>query len=193
MRRSIQHYSQHPLIKTVTLLTSIVVSFVSCRAAIASDQETLLLLTAIPDPYTLIEQGGVPAGSYVTADTISQTSLTIPSLWWTRDQFGGKLLETWFAFPTGAGISPRVDLVVNQQVWSLYTYLERYSFVNQFGTAAKDFGYNVRIFNRQRNLLAAYICEPIAQPLNSSDQNRSSNCNLFLDSTGQGSLQGTNR
>jgi hypothetical protein len=193
MRRSIQHHPQHYLLsKTVTLLTSIALSFVSGRAAIASDQETLLLLTAIPDPYTLIEQGGAPVGSYVTADTISQTSLTIPSLWWTRDQFGGKLLETWFAFPTSAGISSRVDLVVNQQVWSLYTYLERYSFVNQFGTDAKDFGYNIRIFNRQRDLLAAYICAPIAAPLNPNDQNQSSNCNLFLDSTGQGSLQGTN-
>jgi hypothetical protein len=190
MRRSIQ---SHPLIKTVTLLASIALSFGSGRAAIASDQETLLLLTAIPDPYTLIEQGGASAGSYVTADTISQTSLTIPSLWWTRDQFGGKLLETWFAFPTGAGISSRVDLVVNQQVWSLYTYLERYSFVNQFGTDAKDFGYNIRIFNRQRDLLAAYICAPIAAPSGTSNQSQSSNCNLFLDSTGQGSLQGTNR
>jgi len=177
----------------MVMLTAVALCFVSDQVAIASDQQTLLLLTAIPDPYTLVEQGGAPDGSYTTANTISQTSLTVPSLWWTRDQFGGKLLETWFAFPTRAGISSRVDLIVNQQVWSLYTYVERYSFVNQFGTAAQDFGYSIRIFNRQRDLLAAYICEPIAEPSDQSNPNRSPDCNLFLDSTGQGSLQGASQ
>jgi len=33
-----------------------------------------------------------------TADTISQSELTIPSLWWAKEQFG-KLFDNWLAYP----------------------------------------------------------------------------------------------
>lgn len=167
-------------------LSGVAVNLGSDRA-MAIDQNALLLLTDVPDPYTLAEANNLPA-NVVLPSTISQTNLTVPSLWWTRDQFGTKLLETWFAFPSDSGIPPRVDLVVNQQVWSLNSYLERYTFLNQFGMAGHDFGYSTRIFNRQRRLLAAYICDPA---IPASDGNSAqSGCNVFLESSGQGSLQG---
>jgi hypothetical protein len=179
-----------------TLLAGL--SLIPAQPSIALDEATLLLLTDVPDPYTLIEQSD--AGAIQSASTISQTGLTVPSLWWTDDQFGGKLLETWFAFPSAEGIPPRVDLVINQQVWSLYTYLERFAFMNRFGTATRDFGYNMRVFNRQRNLLAAYICDfpPIdaadaglAAPFEAtSESSNLPNCEVFLDASGQGGLQG---
>jgi len=34
----------------------------------------------------------------ITADTISQSELTIPSLWWAKEQFGW-LLDNWLAYP----------------------------------------------------------------------------------------------
>lgn len=37
----------------------------------------------------------------VTANTISQTSLSVPSLWWAKEQFnevGGKLINNWIAY-----------------------------------------------------------------------------------------------
>ncbi|MDX2212877.1 MAG: hypothetical protein SFY66_06270 [Oculatellaceae cyanobacterium bins.114] len=99
-------------------------------------------------------------GSIIRNDTISQTHLTPPSLWWAQEQFGGKLVNNWLAYSGGDGNLRRVDLVVNQQVWSLYNYFERYGFITHMGTAAWDYGFNTRIFNRDRELLAAYTCQP---------------------------------
>lgn len=94
----------------------------------------------------------------ITDDMISQQGLTTPSLWWTQRQFGGKLLEHWLAYPGSPNSPRRVDLVVDRQLWGLSTYLERYTFVNQFGTAAKEFGYSLRVFNDQGAPLASYAC-----------------------------------
>jgi hypothetical protein len=107
-------------------------------------------------------------GSVRTADTISQTGLTPPSLWWANEQFGDKLLDNWCAYPD----QRRVDLVVNRQIWSLLTYLERYEFVNHFGTVARDFNYNLRVFNQQKTLLATYTCDYSTTP---------ARCNLWID------------
>ena len=109
------------------------------------------------------------SGSVRTANTISQTGLTPPSLWWANEQFGGKLLDNWCAYPD----QRRVDLVVNRQIWSLLTYLERYEFVSHFGTVARDFNYNLRVFNQQKTLLATYTCDYSIIPVR---------CNLWIDS-----------
>lgn len=91
----------------------------------------------------------------ITSTTISQASLTIPSLWWRRDQFRDKkLLQNWLAFPE----KKRIDLLVNRQLWSQMDYLDRYSFVNHFGTTARYYGYELRVFDRQPKCLALYNC-----------------------------------
>lgn len=101
----------------------------------------------------------------VTDTSVSQTALTIPSFWWTRDQiaaqpqFGSKLVDSWLACPGQANTPSRADFVVNQQVWSLLDYLERYEFVHELGTAASSYGYDLRVFNRQGVVLAAYTCD----------------------------------
>lgn len=119
-----------------------------------------------------IELKPTPASGTITADTISQNGLTVPSLWWADEQFGGKLLDNWVAYPATAETPARVDLIVNRQFWSLLTYMERYRFVNQFGIVARDYGYDVRVFNRQGTFLAAYTCA------GSSD---SAACSVCLD------------
>lgn len=97
-------------------------------------------------------------GNVVTANTLSQTKITTPSFWWAEeqfDEFGGKLLTNWIAYPQ----EKKIDLVVNRQPWTLLNYLERYGFVNKFGTVARDYNYNVRVCNQQAELLATYTCD----------------------------------
>lgn len=118
----------------------------------------------------------------IAANTICQQKLTIPSLWWAKEQFGGNLLENWLAYPADRTTTARIDLVVNRQNWSLIDYLERYEFVNHFGTVARDYGYNVRVFNYQKELLATYTCDFNASPLT---------CNIQLEATGKGRIQGS--
>ena len=112
--------------------------------------------------------------SVVTANTICQRELTVPSLWWAKEQFGNKLLDNWLAYPANGTTAARVDLVVNQQGWSLLDYVQRYGFVNKFGNVAQDYGYNVRVFNYQKELLATYTCN-----FNTTPQQ----CNLQLNTT----------
>ena len=98
-----------------------------------------------------------PTPGIITTNTISQTSITTPSLWWAEeqfDEFGGKLLTNWIAYQN----KQRIDLVVSRQPWTLIDYLERYSFVNRFGSVARDYNYNVRVFNDQAELVATYTC-----------------------------------
>ncbi|MEM9450253.1 MAG: hypothetical protein AAGA75_17185 [Cyanobacteria bacterium P01_E01_bin.6] len=132
----------------------------------------------------------------ITNRMISQDSLTVPSLWWARSQFGGKLLEHWLAYP-GSDSPRRVDVVVDRQLWGLSTYLQRYSFVNYFGTAAKEFGYSLRVFNDQGQPLASYMCNfPISGVDDMSTLEAGTyefeniNCSVALDSSGSGALRG---
>lgn len=136
-----------------------------------------------------------------TESTISQDGLTPPSLWWTQDQFGGQLLETWSTRPGNARVPDRVDLVINEQIWDGLTYLERYAFVNQFGTAASDFGYNTRVVTNQGNRLAAYTCTfdrqlTTGEPYQVAAQSALPTpaipltCEIELDSQGPGAITG---
>jgi hypothetical protein len=91
----------------------------------------------------------------IRSDTISQTELAIPSLWWAKerfDPFQGKLVNNWLAYPN----QKRIDLIVNRQQWSLMNYLDRYSFINNFGMIARDYNYSLRVFNQDQICLAIY-------------------------------------
>lgn len=107
--------------------------------------------------------GEVETARVITANDVNQAQLTIPSLWYTRDQiseqFNPLLVENWLAYPDAATAVRRVDIVVNAQPWSLLDYMERYTVLNQFGTAARDYLYSVRIFNTERDFLGAYFCK----------------------------------
>ncbi|MEG4859101.1 hypothetical protein QUB75_16185 [Microcoleus sp. K1-B6] len=98
-----------------------------------------------------------PTGSAANfpSPPLSQTEKSVPSLWLAQKQFGGKLLDRWFVDPGNTW----VIIIVNRQLWSLLDYMERYQFVNRFGTVANDYGYNVRVCNRQGTALAVYSCK----------------------------------
>ncbi len=90
----------------------------------------------------------------ITANTISQTGITTPSLWWAKEQFGGKLINNWIAYQD----KKRVDLIVNSQLWTLLDYIERYGFIHKLGTVARDYHYNLRVFNQQAAPVGSYTC-----------------------------------
>lgn len=122
----------------------------------------------------------------ITSKTICQSSLTNPSLWWAKEQFGGQLLENWLAYDSDRPELKRVDLVVNAQAWSLLDYLERYEFINKFGEIAQSYGYDTRLFNRQGELLAAYTCH--ATTISNSSKVLP-NCAIQLDSSKRNGLR----
>lgn len=113
-----------------------------------------------------------PRDNIITADTIYQQQLTVPSLWWAQEQSENKLLDNWIAYPTNNAQPGRVDLIVNEQIWNVLDYLERYNFVNRLGTEARSYGYNIRVFNYEKEPLATYTCNlNLKTPLCSIDMN----------------------
>lgn len=112
----------------------------------------------------LLEQAALPEEcNCVNASAVSLTDLTNPSLWWAEEQlneFNGKLIQNWIAYRD----KNRVDLVVNRQLWTLLDYLGRYSFVSRYGGVARDYQYNVRVFNERAALLATYTCNYSTSP-----------------------------
>ncbi len=106
-----------------------------------------------------------PRGSIITANIIDQGKLSVPSLWWIKEISENKLLDNWIAYPFKNQQTARVDVIVNQQIWSLLDYLERYDFVNNLGDIARSYGYNIRVFNYQKESLASYTCNFDTNPL----------------------------
>ena len=146
--------------KSLTLILSIALSAIS----LPSLAET----TAVPLPSDApleLELLTKPNGTVITANTISPQGLTTPSLWLAKANSEDKLLDNWIAYPASAKAPGRVDLIVNQQVWSILDYLERYSFVNRLGTVARKDIYNLRVFNYQQELLASYTCDFQTSPV----------------------------
>jgi hypothetical protein len=115
----------------------------------------------------------------VTDRTISQDNLTVPSLWWAKEQFdpyGNRTIVNWIAYRDRR----RIDLVVNRQLWSLLNYVERYRLVNKFGTTAREYGYNLRIFDRQKKCLVTYSCDFKTTP---------NQCKIDFEPSGRAGLQ----
>ncbi|MEL6320701.1 MAG: hypothetical protein AAFQ57_08615, partial [Cyanobacteria bacterium J06626_14] len=173
------------------------------RSASAEPQQIavapqFLTLTNYPVELHLLDPDADLSNQDVITNTmISQDTLTLPSLWWAQDQFGGKMLEHWLAYPGSVENPRRVDVVVDRQLWGLSSYLQRYTFINYFGTAAKEFGYSLRVFNDQGQPLASYMCDFNA--LNGNDfaaleagiyEFEHIDCSVSLDSSGSGALRG---
>ena len=120
-----------------------------------------------------------------TSNTISLTEMSRPSLWWAREQFsarqrfGSQLISVWAAYDGKPNQLGRVDFFVNRQLWSQLDYLERYTFIHEFGTVANSYGYNVRVFNERQEFLAAYTCNSSPTPQSTPV------CNTTLDSLGK--------
>lgn len=121
----------------------------------------------------------------------SPTSMTLPSLWWNRDSLtshlgGRRLVESWISYQIEDSGTTVVDVMVNPQMWSVLTYNERYAVLNQFGTAARYFGHNLRFFQgnaRNSRMVGLYACDFVDQPgLPLTSENSVYTCSANLDS-----------
>lgn len=151
------------LLLTITLST---VSLFPVSSSIAQTSSVLLPSQA-PLELDLLT---TPKESIITANTINLSGLTTPSLWWAKENSENKLLDNWIAYPASNNEAARVDLIVNQQIWSLLDYLERYDFVNRLGNTVRRDAYNVRVFNYQKDLLGTYTCNFTSSPVNCNIQ-----------------------
>lgn len=110
----------------------------------------------------------------VKADNPSDKSLTVPGLWWANQQFGDKMVQNWFAYRRPEARSSQVRAIVRPDLWSRYTYLERYAFLKRFGATSSAAGYHLLVLDRQNYLLGSYTCEFPSQtkpaPLNPWEQ-----------------------
>lgn len=119
------------------------------------------LRTAPPEIQQLVQDR--PSQPLATALTPSQDGLTVPSLWWTDRQYGQKLVVNWLVYPPNSRGKKQVNLIIRSDIWSRYTYSERYAVVNHFGTFANQYGHQLVVLNRQGTTLAAYVCD-LAKP-----------------------------
>ncbi|MCU0550439.1 MAG: hypothetical protein MUC48_13910 [Leptolyngbya sp. Prado105] len=119
----------------------------------------------------------------ITDTDIQQAELSEPSLWWIRDQlaaqnkYGDRLVDGWLAC-TGTEEPNRVDVVVNAQLWSLLDFFDRYEFIQKFGTATTGYGYNLRVFDPQGGMLAAYTCN-FNSDVATKDAEKAVDCTTF--------------
>jgi len=133
----------------------------------------------------MVQQGMcTPTTAGITDTTIQQSGLTEPSLWWVRDQiaaqdkYGRRLVDRWLACEA-TGEANRVDLVVNAQLWSLLDFFDRYEFIQKFGTATTGYGYNLRIFDPQGGMLAAYTCDFSTNTAAKQTESKAAACSSF--------------
>ena len=115
----------------------------------------------------------------IAEQDIAFSGMAVASLWWAREQFDpfdGRLINNWF--PNHQ--SKQIELTVNWQLWTLLDYLGRYRFINQLGTVTREYGYNLRIINQQKQRLATYQCQLDSNP---------PKWEINLDGLGQDSLQ----
>jgi len=127
------------------------------------------------------------SGQVITSETVCQSGLTLPSLWWTKEQVAqelrtsGKLVSNWSAQLKTSDAPGQVRLVVNPQMWSLMDYFERYDFVSNFGLAARSFGYQTEVYNTKGAQLASYTCAIAGSPNRPNIQD--SSCMMQLNSS----------
>jgi hypothetical protein len=121
----------------------------------------------------------------VTADTVSPLGSTIPSLWWTNEQFPAKLVTNWIANNS----QKQIYLLVNAQSWNILDYVDRYRTIDKFGRAAQDYGYNLKICNSQKVILADYTCDSAGASSIAQRQFTNQNtCQIWLNANGQNGL-----
>lgn len=126
--------------------------------------------TTPPELQKILERR--PEGPIISGNTPSQKRFTIPSLWWTNQQFGEKLVLDWQAFGVNQAGSQQISVVVRPELWTRYTYFERYAFVLKFGTDASHFKYHLFVQDPQNLILGTYTC-------NFLEANSNVSANLF--------------
>lgn len=97
----------------------------------------------------------------------SSFEITLPSLWWTRDQLprrlgARRLVQSWAAYRLQQTSNYTVDVFLDTQIWSILNTYEHYSVLNQFGSVTKASGYHLRLYRgqgRSAQLAGIYLCQ----------------------------------
>ncbi|MEM9137324.1 MAG: hypothetical protein AAGB01_08250 [Cyanobacteria bacterium P01_F01_bin.42] len=98
-----------------------------------------------------------------TSQQPSQSGVTLPSLWWVDRQFGNKLVIDWFAYDSEILQNQQVQIFIRSNLWTRFSYLERYSFVTHFGALTRTYGYQMLVLDTSGNPLASYLCDFTSQ------------------------------
>jgi hypothetical protein len=133
------------------------------------------------DPTSLTATDRQTNPNIVTADTASPKGMTIPSLWWTSEQFPAKLVTNWVADRR----QNQIYVIVNTQYWNILDYIDRYRTVDRFGRVAQSYGYNLKICNTQKIAIAHYTCDTSPNPVtttNSMPATPRNTCQIWLNS-----------
>lgn len=93
----------------------------------------------------------------------SQAGVTLPSLWWIDRQFGEKLVIDWFAYDDVNPQNQQVQVFVRSNLWTRFSYLERYAFMTHFGSLTRVYGYQMLVLDTRGYPLASYTCNFEAQ------------------------------
>jgi len=93
-----------------------------------------------------------PKPGVIISNKIPQTEINpqIPTFWGVEDRLDLNLLSGWLVYWSAA--RKRVDFILDRQAWERLNYMERYGLVNQFGSLARDYGYDSRFFNCRQQL-----------------------------------------
>ncbi|WP_198806736.1 hypothetical protein [Leptolyngbya sp. BL0902] len=109
----------------------------------------------------------IEPGSRLDHTSPSAETMTLPSLWWTRDslppQLGRhRLVDAWVSYTIHNSDVRVVDVMINSQFWRALSMPQRYGVLTQFGNAAQEFGYHLRFFQNNgysARMIGLYACD----------------------------------
>lgn len=132
------------------------------RSGLEAAIATLLNLEIAPAAFDP-DPGLIQQGQAITDETLSATTMTLPSFWWRRTQVTDRLnnlraVQAWVVYNGDSTHPRRADFAVDPQFWNRLSYIERYMLLNQLGSAGVGYGYSVRLF-RGQDPVAAHICD----------------------------------
>lgn len=136
---------------------------------------------ALPVELNKAPKSCFPNRAILPEPPLSQSELSVPSLWLAQQRYGGEILEKWFIEEKRTHVVPGiyvdqiVTLVVNRYFWNQKRYLEQFIFVDNFAKTTRNYGYNLRVCNDLGNLVGYYLCDFQVTPLN---------CQMYLFSNG---------
>jgi hypothetical protein len=181
-----QHSSCKSQILAIACTTSLFLNIGSSGSA--SAQSSLIPTTPEICDINLTLLNSTQVGTdpnIVTANTASPQGTTIPSLWWTSEQFPAKLVTNWIANRR----QNQIYLLVNTQYWNILDYIDRYRTIDRFGRVAQSYGYNLKICNSQKIALARYTCSQVSDPsskANSTAISSGHSCQIWLNTNENG-------
>ncbi len=136
-------------------------------------------------------------GSLITQDSASAESMTLPSMWWTRDAIPSRLgrhrlVNSWLSYRMRDSEVQVVDVMINSQFWRALTMPQRYGVLTQFGTSAQEFGYHLRFFQSNgysARMIGIFSCEATTNTATTFSAAPTAHCLVTVDSPRINQLQ----